>query len=109
MWSPPEPERPPTPSPSARDLLVAGIENVMWTELERQADEGMGPYVDREMGMVDASGAGLDMSAVAGATVDALDGQLDRYRTFVQALVAETGVCPVCSYLWSECTCGVTS
>lgn len=31
------------------------------------------------------------------------------YKTFVQAIIANTtnGVCPVCSYLWSECECGV--
>lgn len=49
------------------DELIANIEDVIWTALELQAEQGMGPYVDRDMGMVDASGAGLDMTAVAAA------------------------------------------
>ncbi|QSM03918.1 hypothetical protein PROPHIGD91-2_65 [Mycobacterium phage prophiGD91-2] len=49
------------------DDLIANIENVIWSALELQAEQGMGPYVDRDMGMIDASGAGLDMTAVAAA------------------------------------------
>lgn len=64
---------PPAPTPpTALELLIARIEDVIWTELERQAEEGMGPYVDREMDMVDASGAGLNMTAVAAAVVASL-------------------------------------
>lgn len=35
--------------------------------------------------------------------------ELERHRAFVQALVANSdrGICPVCSYLWQECECGV--
>lgn len=50
-----------------RAHLVANIEDIIWTELERQSKMGMGPYVDRGMGMIDASGAGLNMTAVAEA------------------------------------------
>ncbi|ATN88697.1 hypothetical protein SEA_DEMSCULPINBOYZ_102 [Mycobacterium phage Demsculpinboyz] len=51
---------------STRDRLIANIENTIWNALEQQD----GPWVDREMGMVDASGAGLDMTAVAAAVAD---------------------------------------
>lgn len=40
--------------------------------------------------------------------------ETNRFRAFVKALVArsgehsfDSGVCPVCSYLWNECSCGV--
>ncbi|WP_100479535.1 DUF7374 family protein [Mycobacteroides abscessus] len=49
------------------DELIANIEGVIWSALELQAEQGMGPYVDRSTDMVDASGAGLDMTAVAAA------------------------------------------
>jgi hypothetical protein len=73
MWTDPAKQPPPPPEPpSARDELIANIENTIWVELERQQEDlAMGPYVDREMGMVDSSGAGLDMTAVA-ATVATL-------------------------------------
>jgi hypothetical protein len=29
------------------------------------------------------------------------------YQAFVDAIIASHSVCPVCSYLWSECECGV--
>lgn len=64
MWTQP---KPPPPPPSGRDQLIATIADTIWTELERQSADGQGPYVDREMDMVDASGAGLDMNAVAAA------------------------------------------
>lgn len=67
LWTDPAKAPQPPPPPTARDELVANIENVIWAELERQAEVGMGPYVDRDMDMVDASGAGLDMTAVAAA------------------------------------------
>lgn len=54
----------------ARAALVAKVCEALWTDLERQADEPMGPYVDREMGMVDASGASLNMGTLAAAAVD---------------------------------------
>jgi hypothetical protein len=66
MWLPTPPQ--PTP-PTPAELFLRRVEDVIWTELERQGDEGMGPYVDREMDMVDASGAGLNMTAVAAAVV----------------------------------------
>ena len=70
MWTDPAKAPKPPPPPSARDLLVANIENTIWAALEAQAEVGMGPYVDREMDMVDASGAGLDMTAVAAAVAE---------------------------------------
>jgi hypothetical protein len=41
--------------------------------------------------------------------LDSVTAQLVAYEKFVRAIVANTtnGVCPVCSYLWSECECGV--
>lgn len=66
MWSNPA-NAPKPPPPTARYQLIANIENIIWTELECQAEVGMGPYVDREMDMVDASGTGLNMTAVAAA------------------------------------------
>jgi hypothetical protein len=70
MWKPPAP--PPPPQPTARDQLIDNIENTIWTALEHQAENGPfgGPYIDREMDMVDASGAGLDMHAVAAAVAE---------------------------------------
>lgn len=47
--------------------LVANIANTIWTALEQQAKEPMGPYIDRDNGIVDTSGAGLNMTAVAEA------------------------------------------
>ena len=71
MWTDPTNVPPPPEPPSARDELIANIENVMWTELERQQEDlAMGPYVDRDMGMVDSSGAGFDMTAVAAAVAE---------------------------------------
>jgi len=37
------------------------------------------------------------------------DTQLERYRAFVRGVMdrGDNGVCPVCSYLWLECECGV--
>ncbi|AHK12116.1 hypothetical protein PBI_ALSFRO_65 [Mycobacterium phage Alsfro] len=56
----------PSAEQQARNRLINSIENTIWNALEQQD----GPYVDREMGMVDASGAGLDMTAVAAAVAD---------------------------------------
>lgn len=70
MWSEPKPPAPPPTPPSARDQLIANIENTIWAELERQAQDSFGPYVDRAMDMVDASGAGVDMGAVAEAVAE---------------------------------------
>lgn len=70
MWLDPAtmPLPPPPEPPSQHDELVANIENVIWAALEAQQEElAKGPYVDREMSMVDSSGAGLDMTAVAKA------------------------------------------
>lgn len=68
MWPNPADIPPPPEPPSELDKLVAHIEDVIWSALEQQREElAMGPYVDREMGMVDSSGAGLDMTAVATA------------------------------------------
>ncbi|WP_078278520.1 hypothetical protein [Mycobacteroides franklinii] len=49
------------------DELVANIEDVIWTALEHQAESGMVLYANREMGLLDATGAGVDMTAVAAA------------------------------------------
>jgi hypothetical protein len=77
MWPAPKPPEPEPSPPTYREQLIAHIENVIWAELETQAEEGMGPYVDREMDMVDASGAGVNMTAVAAAVaaifVDSID------------------------------------
>lgn len=54
----------------SRAAIVAKVCEALWTDLERQAEEPMGPYVDREMGMVDASGASLNMGTLAAAAVD---------------------------------------
>lgn len=70
MWKEPRPPDPPPPTPTARGRLVADIEDVIWAELKHQADAPFGPYIDRSMDMVDASGAGLDMTAVAAAVAD---------------------------------------
>lgn len=70
MWTDPAKAPKPPPPPSARDQLIASIEDVIWTELERQAEAGMGPYIDRDMDMVDTSGAGLDMTAVAAVVAE---------------------------------------
>lgn len=67
LWTDPAKAPKPPPPPSAREQLIANIENTIWAELERQSDGDMGPYVDRDMDMVDSSGAGLDMTAVAAA------------------------------------------
>lgn len=66
MWPNPA-DIPELPPPTPREELIANIEDTIWADLERQSEAGMGPYVDREMGMVDTSGAGLDMTAVAAA------------------------------------------
>jgi hypothetical protein len=66
MWQPPQPPKPPVPPPTERDLLVQRIEDVLWSALQAQDHI----YVDREMDMVDASGSGVDMAAVAAAVVD---------------------------------------
>ncbi|SHQ63009.1 Uncharacterised protein [Mycobacteroides abscessus subsp. bolletii] len=67
LWRNPADIPPPPPPPTEQDELVANIEDVIWTALELQAEQGIGPYIDRDMDMVDASGAGLDMTAVAAA------------------------------------------
>lgn len=69
MWPDPSTIPPPPEPPTARDELIATIENTIWNALDHQQESGgpFSPYVDREMGMVDASGAGLDMTAVAAA------------------------------------------
>jgi len=82
MWPNPADIPEPPPPPTVHEELIANIENTIWNDLERQAEAGMGPYVDREMGMVDASGAGVDMTAVAASVaklfVDIVVPQLHR-------------------------------
>lgn len=70
MWIEPKPPPKPPQPPSAREQLIANIENTIWTELEHQSEDSFGPYVDRGMDMVDASGAGLNMTAVAAAVAE---------------------------------------
>lgn len=71
MWTNPADAPEPPPPPSGREQLIANIEHVIWTELERQSEtERFGPYVDREMAMVDASGSGLNMTTVAAAVAN---------------------------------------
>lgn len=63
---------------SAREELVANIENIIWAQLEHQAERGRhGPYVDRCSGMVDATGTGLDISSVAAAVAELFVGSGD--------------------------------
>lgn len=66
LWTNPADIPPPPPPPSARDELVANIENTIWTELERQlAIERYGPYVvDRSIDLIDGE---VNMTAVAEA------------------------------------------
>lgn len=48
------------------------IEDTIWTALESQDYPMGGPYVDREMGMIDASGSEIDMHSAAVQVVKAL-------------------------------------
>ncbi|AFQ97477.1 hypothetical protein DOROTHY_88 [Mycobacterium phage Dorothy] len=41
-----------------RDALIEKVREALWAALERQAEEPMGPYVDREFGHIDTSGGG---------------------------------------------------
>ncbi|OBK92394.1 hypothetical protein A5646_03575 [Mycobacterium sp. 1245499.0] len=50
------------------DELVNRVANAMWTALEAQD----GIYVDRAMDMIDASGSGVDMHAVAASLIEQL-------------------------------------
>ena len=64
MWQPPRPE----PEPETeRDVLIARVADALWTALETQDI-----YVDRQMDMIDASGSGVNMHAVAAALIDQL-------------------------------------
>lgn len=67
MW--PNPANVPAPPepPSARDELIANIENTIWNTLAAQDHPMGGPFVDREMSMIDSSGSEVDMTAVAAA------------------------------------------
>lgn len=68
MWRDPSTIPPPPEPRPARDQLIATIENVMWTELERQAEEeSFGPYVDRDDPCIDGN---PDMTAVAAAVAE---------------------------------------
>lgn len=63
MWEEPKPSPPP---PTKRDQAINRLEDMLWTAFEAVAEEErFGPYVDREMDMIDASGGGVDMAAVA--------------------------------------------
>ncbi|QDF19976.1 hypothetical protein HWC44_gp089 [Mycobacterium phage ThetaBob] len=56
-----------------RDALIEKVREALWAALERQAEEPMGPYVDREFGHIDTSGGGdIDMTALAEAAFDVL-------------------------------------
>ena len=69
MWAQPEPPlEPPTPR-TPYDELVDRVEDAIWSSLEEAAQEGMGFYVDRKMDMVDGSGAGINMGAVAAGVI----------------------------------------
>lgn len=64
MWQQPRPAPPPL---TEHDIAVSRLANMLWDAFEAVAD-GDGPftpYVDREMDMIDGSGAGVNMTAVA--------------------------------------------
>lgn len=72
MWTapqpPPAPEKPLTPE----DIAANVIEDTIWETLEAQDSPMGGPYVDREMGLIDSSGSDVDMLSAAGQVVEAL-------------------------------------
>lgn len=58
MWEQPKPPPPPQSPPTLRDHISEAI----WAELERQAEEGFGPYVDRDNNYIDGE---VDMTTIA--------------------------------------------
>lgn len=70
MWPNPANVSPPPEPPTARDELIAAIENVIWNVLASQDSPMGGPFVDREMGTIDSSGSEVDMTAVAAAVAE---------------------------------------
>lgn len=69
MWTNPANAPKPPPPPTAREQLIANIENTIWTELEHQhhAETPFPPYVDQEMDTIDGQ---VNMTAVAAAVAD---------------------------------------
>lgn len=65
-WRNPADIPPPPPPMTAYDKLIANIENVIWNELEAQAEQDgpFAPYVDRDNPCIDGH---PDMTAVAAA------------------------------------------
>jgi hypothetical protein len=66
MWTDTTNVPPPPEPPSARDELIANIENVMWTELERQAGVST-LYAERDDMCIDGH---PNLTAVAAAVAE---------------------------------------
>ena len=119
MWDNKKPA-PVKPDPTDQEVLIGRIEDAIWGALE--ADDNV--YADRTMDMVDASGMGVDMTAVAAMvyhTVQQSNGQFSRTITNLDEINAlppgavildNDGEAAIRGeygwyYAGSDCSCGI--